>query len=141
MIKGDTISKAGSVCCDWSIASSMFRKCHILTITTLYNATHAPFFAYGNSLNDEYHDVFIPGRKLNTTMEAFQGETEWLCDFADFLHAQKAALHTKESWKFNIIYLKRNIQTKSHFTSCVYKDMEIIQNMWIGTPLSDTKTI
>jgi len=62
-------------------------------------------------------------------------------DFADFLHAQKAALHTKESWKFNIIYLKRNIQTKSHFTSCVYKDMEIIQNMWIGTPLSDTKTI
>jgi len=61
---------AAPVCCDWS---SVFRKCHApFHNHEFQHTTNATPGMGGNYLNEEYCDVYVPGRKLKTTIEAFK---------------------------------------------------------------------
>ena len=69
---------AGAVCCDWSSASSVFGKCPALSHnrqfnTLLTNSTRPrPFILRINYLNEEYCDVFVPGRNSRLQWRRFR---------------------------------------------------------------------
>jgi len=80
--------------CVWEMSRSLNQAPHL-------------YLAYalgGNYINEEYCDMFVPGRKLKTTMKAFQGvQKHWHWYREELLleglfHAQTATLHTKERW-------------------------------------------